>query len=377
LRREPCLDPGTCLASLPWGVVIIDESHNLRTTTTRNKDAPHTEACTAAATRAKRAVLLSGTPSLSRPYDLYRQVDALRPGLLGRKDDFAVRHCERRWVPCGGCRLAELHGVLRRLVMVRRLKREVLGQLPPKRRQVVRLPHPPRDRWPGGKTPLDALDLEEDELQALPDSSHPARSTAPGSCTAGLDLEPSRMSAARRTALAKLPDVLEWLVSALEGSGEGGLPPVCPSAAGEPGAAAVKGGDDAEASVAEEGGAPPKFLVFAHHIDVMDALAAELLTYKSAAASQQGSEEGGDARHTSLRGGPEAGEARSAVNGGSGIPFVRIDGSHDSQQRRDAVHRFRSDPSIRVALLSITAAAVGLDFSSASAVVFVELPHEV
>ncbi|GFH25557.1 helicase ATP-binding domain-containing protein, partial [Haematococcus lacustris] len=79
----------------------------------------------------------------------------------------------------GGCRLAELHGVLRRLVMVRRLKREVLGQLPPKRRQVVRLPHPPRDRWPGGKTSLDALDLEEDELQALPDSSHPAHRTAP------------------------------------------------------------------------------------------------------------------------------------------------------------------------------------------------------
>ncbi len=39
--------------------------------------------------------------------------------------------------------------------------------------------------------------------------------------------------------------------------------------------------------------------------------------------------------------------------------------------------RFRSDPTIRVALLSITAAAVGLDFSAASAVVFVELPHEV
>lgn len=39
--------------------------------------------------------------------------------------------------------------------------------------------------------------------------------------------------------------------------------------------------------------------------------------------------------------------------------------------------RFRSDPSIRVALLSITAAAVGLDFSAASVVVFVELPFEV
>jgi hypothetical protein len=38
------------------------------------KDAPHTEACAAAATRAPRAIFLTGTPSLSRPYDLYRQV---------------------------------------------------------------------------------------------------------------------------------------------------------------------------------------------------------------------------------------------------------------------------------------------------------------
>lgn len=34
-------------------------------------------------------------------------------------------------------------------------------------------------------------------------------------------------------------------------------------------------------------------------------------------------------------------------------------------QRRDAVNQFRTDPSVRVALLSITAAAVGLDFSTA------------
>lgn len=48
-----------------------------------------------------RAILLTGTPSLSRPYDLYRQVDALRPGLLGSKKDlFAQRYCERKLIPC-------------------------------------------------------------------------------------------------------------------------------------------------------------------------------------------------------------------------------------------------------------------------------------
>jgi hypothetical protein len=48
----------------------------------------------AAAGAAPRVVLLSGTPSLSRPYDLFRQVDVLQPGMLGRtKEDFA-----HRWV---------------------------------------------------------------------------------------------------------------------------------------------------------------------------------------------------------------------------------------------------------------------------------------
>jgi hypothetical protein len=71
----PCLArPDRCMAAMPWGMVIVDESHNLRTTNSREADSPHTEACVAAVARARRAVLLSGTPSLSRPYDLYRQV---------------------------------------------------------------------------------------------------------------------------------------------------------------------------------------------------------------------------------------------------------------------------------------------------------------
>lgn len=140
-----------CMAALPWGVVIIDESHNLRTTNSRQADSPQTgqhtkaelhraassrpiresetdaaplvppiagttpavaphpavtpcthmhvlcpaEAAVAAAGAAPRVILLSGTPSLSRPYDLFRQVDVLQPGILGRaKEDFAHR--------CGG-----------------------------------------------------------------------------------------------------------------------------------------------------------------------------------------------------------------------------------------------------------------------------------
>ena len=41
------------------------------------------------------------------------------------------------------------------------------------------------------------------------------------------------------------------------------------------------------------------------------------------------------------------------------------------------MRRFATDQRIKVALLSVTAAGTGLDFSAASHVVFAELPHEV
>ncbi len=76
-------------------------------------------------------------------------MDALKPGLLGRERyEFAAAYCNRRAVPVPGgegrlrydnsglSRAAELHALLRREVMLRRLKRDVLSQLPPKRRQV-------------------------------------------------------------------------------------------------------------------------------------------------------------------------------------------------------------------------------------------------
>lgn len=79
------------------------------------------------------------------------QVDALRPGLLGdSRQQYAATYCGRRLVRStargaaemthldnsGLRRPGELHALLRRVVMLRRLKSQVLGELPPMRRQV-------------------------------------------------------------------------------------------------------------------------------------------------------------------------------------------------------------------------------------------------
>lgn len=52
---------------------------------------------------------------------------------------------------------------------------------------------------------------------------------------------------------------------------------------------------------------------------------------------------------------------------------MRIDGSVSQQERTNNVERFQNDPEILVALLSITAAGVGITLTAASTVIFAEL----
>ncbi|KAJ0973802.1 hypothetical protein J5N97_015767 [Dioscorea zingiberensis] len=56
------------------------------------------------------------------------------------------------------------------------------------------------------------------------------------------------------------------------------------------------------------------------------------------------------------------------------IKFVRIDGSTLARDRQVAVEAFRLSSEVKIAVIGITAGGVGLDFSSAQNVVFLELP---
>ena len=42
---------------------------------------------------AKRAICLTGTPALSRPIELYAQLEALRPNVFLHEMEFAKRYC--------------------------------------------------------------------------------------------------------------------------------------------------------------------------------------------------------------------------------------------------------------------------------------------
>ncbi|XP_021860897.1 uncharacterized protein [Spinacia oleracea] len=132
-----------------WGVMIIDESHHIRCS--KKKVEPREiKAALDVASGAKHIILLSGTPSLSRPFDIYHQINMLWPGLLGNdKFEFAKTYCAPKLVKdlngktfmdySRGARLEELNVLLRQTVMIRRLKEHLLVQLPPKRRQIISL----------------------------------------------------------------------------------------------------------------------------------------------------------------------------------------------------------------------------------------------
>ncbi|XP_078695209.1 DNA annealing helicase and endonuclease ZRANB3-like [Branchiostoma floridae x Branchiostoma belcheri] len=121
-------------------VIIVDESHYLK-----NRKAVRTQGLVPLVKNAKRALLLTGTPALARPAELFPQVDALLPGKFGSWTKFSKRYCNAhqvfygrfsRWDTNGASNLAELHSNLQPL-MIRRLKAQVLTQLPPKRRQRI------------------------------------------------------------------------------------------------------------------------------------------------------------------------------------------------------------------------------------------------
>lgn len=70
----------------------MDESHTLRTGD-KAPDSGHTEATVRAVKAAEVAVLLTGTPSLSRPFDLYRQVSTCSQSLHAAFNTAAALFC--------------------------------------------------------------------------------------------------------------------------------------------------------------------------------------------------------------------------------------------------------------------------------------------
>jgi SWI/SNF-related matrix-associated actin-dependent regulator of chromatin subfamily A-like protein 1 len=145
-----------------WDVAIFDEAHALKTPTSMRSRAVLGER--GLLWRAHRSLFLTGTPIENFPKEIWPLAAALCPAKFGDWDVFARRYCglhqEERgdglvWVATGGTNLGELQQRLRSTFMVRRLKEDVMKELPPKRRQLVVLgdeevdwsAHPEFKKW--------------------------------------------------------------------------------------------------------------------------------------------------------------------------------------------------------------------------------------
>uniref|UniRef100_A0A674AHA8 SWI/SNF-related matrix-associated actin-dependent regulator of chromatin subfamily A-like protein 1 n=1 Tax=Salmo trutta TaxID=8032 RepID=A0A674AHA8_SALTR len=262
-------------AANPFNVLIMDESHFLK-----NMKTARFKAALPLLKVAKRVILLSGTPAMSRPSELYSQILAVKPSLFPRFHDFGTRYCNARQLPwgwdySGSSNLGELKLMLEESLMLRRLKSEVLSQLPAKQRKVVTV-----------------------TTDGINTRTKAALSAAAKDLAKGQHNNNALLVFFNHTAEAKIKAIIEYIMDMLECGRE-------------------------------------KFLVFAHHKLVLDSITKEL--------------------------------------GEKGIDYIRIDGSTPSSDRQQLCDRFQFTDKSCVAVLSITAANMGITLHSAALVVFAEL----
>ncbi|XP_048808882.1 SWI/SNF-related matrix-associated actin-dependent regulator of chromatin subfamily A-like protein 1 isoform X3 [Lagopus muta] len=260
-------------------VVIIDESHYLK-----NIKTARCRAAMALLKAARRVILLSGTPAMSRPAELYTQIAAVQPGFFPQFHTFGLRYCDAKktpwgWDYSGSSNLAELKILLEESIMIRRLKSDVLSQLPAKQRKMV-------------VVAPEGINAKTKAMLAAE-----AKKMAKGYESKQQEKE-ALLLFYNRTAEAKIHSVIEYILELLES------------------------GKD-------------KFLVFAHHKVMLDAIVEEL-----------------EKKH---------------------FDYIRIDGSTPSAERQSLCQKFQFSEKQAVAVLSLTAANMGLTLSAADLVVFAEL----
>lgn len=118
-------------------ILIMDESHSIK-----SNDAQRTKACLNLAKQVPHVISLSGTPIVNRPAEMYNSICAVEPKLFPSFFRYAQRYCGAKhngfgWDFNGASNTKELHQILTENVMIRRLKSEVLKELPDKIRTVI------------------------------------------------------------------------------------------------------------------------------------------------------------------------------------------------------------------------------------------------
>lgn len=124
------------LLDMNFGVVILDESHSLK-----NFKGKSTAAALALANKAKRVILLTGTPALSRPSELFTQLQMIDSNFFSFTE-YSERYCAAKRTnfgldASGQSNLNELNVILKCKFMIRRTKEDVQFELSQKSRETI------------------------------------------------------------------------------------------------------------------------------------------------------------------------------------------------------------------------------------------------
>ena len=146
------------VSEVQWDVLVLDESHYIKSSHAKrtkvvigeNKKLGEDLEGKIVWGRQKglvdfanKVILLTGTPIMNRPYELFTQLRALKHPLSRSKNKFVNKYMDfnRYGVdPNSGKNLDELQRTLRTTCMIRREKKDVLLELPDKRRMLIEVP---------------------------------------------------------------------------------------------------------------------------------------------------------------------------------------------------------------------------------------------
>ena len=294
--------------------IIADEAHYLKSRT-----AKRTKCLTPVLQRAKRIVLLTGTPILAKPMEIFPLLHILRPDKFKGFKEFGARYCDPKilrfgvvdW--SGSTNSRELNSILNK-IMIRRLKKDVLSQLPPKKRQKIEISTDSKiikklkilmdktskkfEKLLGTQIELEKIGINIEDLKTEKEEKEEEKKEKEGEKDKEEESVLNKFNKAySMTGQAKIPGICDYVNYLVDNS--------C------------------------------KFLIFAHHIEILDSIEEVIINDK--------------------------------------INYIRIDGNVSVEKRQDLVNKFQNDEDCLVAILSLTACATGLTLTKASTVVFAEL----
>lgn len=125
------------LKQLSPDCLILDETHFCK-----NWRAVRSKAALTVAKYVKHVIALSGTPIINRPWEIWTTLKMVSPELFPQFWEFAQRYCGLHrnafgWDWSGATNTKELHTTLTGTLMIRRLKKDVLKELPDKTQTII------------------------------------------------------------------------------------------------------------------------------------------------------------------------------------------------------------------------------------------------